>query len=94
MRIAYGDLIGGISGDMFVGAMLDLGLFFEQAQVGTQKNPYDPIYACSLKKDCSQHPRHPFSGSLPRQRVGAFLETNSELDCREQASSRGERNRA
>ena len=26
MRIAYGDLIGGISGDMFVAALLDLGL--------------------------------------------------------------------
>ena len=26
MRIAYGDLIGGVSGDMFVGALLDAGL--------------------------------------------------------------------
>ena len=26
MKIAYGDLIGGISGDMFVAALLDLGL--------------------------------------------------------------------
>lgn len=26
MRIAYGDLIGGVSGDMFVGALLDVGL--------------------------------------------------------------------
>jgi uncharacterized protein (TIGR00299 family) protein len=26
MRLAYGDLIGGISGDMFVAAMIDLGL--------------------------------------------------------------------
>jgi len=25
-RIAYGDLIGGISGDMFVAALIDLGL--------------------------------------------------------------------
>jgi uncharacterized protein (TIGR00299 family) protein len=29
MRIAYGDLIGGISGDMFVAALLDLGLSLE-----------------------------------------------------------------
>ncbi|MGZ9220460.1 MAG: nickel insertion protein, partial [Candidatus Binatia bacterium] len=26
MKIAYGDLIGGISGDMFVAALIDLGL--------------------------------------------------------------------
>lgn len=26
MKIAYGDLIGGVSGDMFVGALLDVGL--------------------------------------------------------------------
>ena len=26
MRIAYGDLIGGVSGDMFVAALLDAGL--------------------------------------------------------------------
>jgi pyridinium-3,5-bisthiocarboxylic acid mononucleotide nickel chelatase len=29
MRIGYGDLIGGISGDMFVAALLDLGLSLE-----------------------------------------------------------------
>jgi uncharacterized protein (TIGR00299 family) protein len=29
MRIAYGDLIGGVSGDMFVAALLDLGLPIE-----------------------------------------------------------------
>lgn len=29
MRIAYGDLIGGISGDMFVGALVELGLSVE-----------------------------------------------------------------
>jgi uncharacterized protein (TIGR00299 family) protein len=37
MRIAYGDLIGGISGDMFVGAMLDLGLPFAKLKSELKK---------------------------------------------------------
>jgi uncharacterized protein (TIGR00299 family) protein len=37
MRIAYGDLIGGISGDMFVGAMLDLGLPFGKLKAELKK---------------------------------------------------------
>lgn len=39
MRIAYGDLIGGLSGDMFVGAMLDLGLPFARLRSELKKIP-------------------------------------------------------
>jgi pyridinium-3,5-bisthiocarboxylic acid mononucleotide nickel chelatase len=39
MRIAYGDLIGGISGDMFVGAMLDLGLSLSTLRAELKKIP-------------------------------------------------------
>jgi uncharacterized protein (TIGR00299 family) protein len=39
MRIAYGDLIGGISGDMFVGAMLDLGLPLTKLKSELKKIP-------------------------------------------------------
>ena len=39
MRIAYGDLIGGISGDMFVGAMLDLGLPLSKLKSELKKIP-------------------------------------------------------
>ena len=39
MRIAYGDLIGGISGDMFVAALLDLGLSLEVLSRELQKIP-------------------------------------------------------
>jgi len=39
MRIAYGDLIGGISGDMFVGAMLDLGLSLNRLKSELKKIP-------------------------------------------------------
>ena len=39
MRIAYGDLISGISGDMFVGALLDLGLPLEKLKSELRKIP-------------------------------------------------------
>src|SRR3990170_3161652 len=39
MRIAYGDLIGGVSGDMFVGALLDLGLPLEKLKSELKKLP-------------------------------------------------------
>jgi uncharacterized protein (TIGR00299 family) protein len=39
MRVAYGDLIGGISGDMFVAALLDLGLSLEDLSRELRKIP-------------------------------------------------------
>lgn len=39
MKIAYGDLIGGASGDMFVGALLDLGLPLETLRSELKKIP-------------------------------------------------------
>jgi len=39
MRIAYGDLISGISGDMFVGALLDLGLPLKGLKAELRKIP-------------------------------------------------------
>ena len=39
MRIAYGDLIGGVSGDMFVAALLDLGLSLEHLRGELKKIP-------------------------------------------------------
>jgi pyridinium-3,5-bisthiocarboxylic acid mononucleotide nickel chelatase len=39
VKIAYGDLIGGISGDMFVGAMLDLGLSLNRLKSELKKIP-------------------------------------------------------
>jgi uncharacterized protein (TIGR00299 family) protein len=39
MRIAYGDLIGGLSGDMFVGALLDAGLSLKQLKAELKKIP-------------------------------------------------------
>jgi uncharacterized protein (TIGR00299 family) protein len=39
MRIAYGDLIGGVSGDMFVGALLDVGLSKKELTAELKKIP-------------------------------------------------------
>lgn len=39
MRVAYGDLIGGISGDMFVAALLDLGLSLKTLRSELRKIP-------------------------------------------------------
>ncbi len=39
MRIVYGDLIGGVSGDMFAGALLDLGLPLDQLKSELKKLP-------------------------------------------------------
>lgn len=39
MQIAYGDLIGGVSGDMFVAALLDLGLPLETLKSELKKVP-------------------------------------------------------
>ncbi len=39
MKIAYGDLIGGISGDMFVAALIDLGLPLAKLKAELKKIP-------------------------------------------------------
>ena len=39
MKIAYGDLIGGVSGDMFVAALLDLGLSLNKLRTELRKIP-------------------------------------------------------
>ncbi|MGH7795989.1 MAG: nickel pincer cofactor biosynthesis protein LarC [Candidatus Binatia bacterium] len=39
MKIAYGDLIGGVSGDMFVAALIDLGLSLNKLRSGLKKIP-------------------------------------------------------
>ncbi len=39
MRVAYGDLVGGLSGDMCVAAFLDAGLPLEKLKLGLKKLP-------------------------------------------------------
>ena len=53
MRIAYGDLIGGVSGDMFVAALLDLGL-----SLNTLKSELKKIPTLQFKLQKSQKTVH------------------------------------
>lgn len=46
MRIAYGDLIGGLSGDMFVAALIDIGLPLGRLKVELKKIP---TLKCEIK---------------------------------------------
>ena len=39
MKIAYGELIGGVSGDMFVAALVDLGLPLSKLKSELKKTP-------------------------------------------------------
>ena len=50
MKIAYGDLIGGVSGDMFVAALLDLGLSLNRLRGELKKIPTLQFDISSRKK--------------------------------------------
>src|SRR5689334_12254312 len=50
MKIAYGDLIGGLSGDMFVAALLDLGLPLNKLRTELKKIPTLKFELNSVKK--------------------------------------------
>ena len=66
MRIAYGDLIGGISGDMFVGAMLDLGLPLSKLKSELKKIPTLRYTLTVSKKTVHSIRATHFHGSLLR----------------------------
>lgn len=51
MRIAYGELIGGISGDMFVAALLDLGLPLRTLKTELKKIPTLKFTLKATKKE-------------------------------------------
>src|SRR5581483_2596715 len=50
MKLAYGDLIGGLSGDMFVAALLDLGLPLNLLRTELKKIPTLKFELNSVKK--------------------------------------------
>ena len=67
MRIAYGDLIGGVSGDMFVGALLDLGLPLDRLRAELKKVPTLRFDIRSRKKTIHSLRASQFQVTCPKQ---------------------------
>src|SRR5512143_1093992 len=67
MRIAYGDLIGGISGDMFVAALLDLGLPLGKLKAELKKIPSLQFALKTSKKSVHAVRATQFQVICPRQ---------------------------
>ena len=67
MRIAYGDLIGGISGDMFVAALLDLGLPLGKLKAELKKIPTLKFALKTSKKSVHAVRATQFQVICPRQ---------------------------
>lgn len=66
MKIAYGDLIGGVSGDMFVAALLDLGLSLHRLRAELKKIPTLKFDLKSTKKTVHSIRASQFHVSCPR----------------------------
>ena len=67
MRLAYGDLIGGISGDMFVAAMIDLGLPLGKLKAELKKIPTLEFALKTSKKSVHAVRASQFRVICPRQ---------------------------
>ena len=67
MKIAYGDLIGGISGDMFVAALIDLGLPLGKLKAELKKIPTLTFALKSAKKTVHAVRATQFQVICPRQ---------------------------
>ena len=66
MKIAYGDLIGGLSGDMFVAALLDLGLSLGRLKAELKKIPTLQFEVKSRKKIVHSLRASQFQVSCPK----------------------------
>ncbi|MGZ9174642.1 MAG: nickel pincer cofactor biosynthesis protein LarC, partial [Candidatus Binatia bacterium] len=67
MRLAYGDLIGGISGDMFVAALIDLGLPLGKLKAELKKIPTLTFALKTAKKTVHAVRATRFQVICPRQ---------------------------
>jgi uncharacterized protein (TIGR00299 family) protein len=67
MRIAYGDLIGGVSGDMFVAALIDLGVPLALLDSELKKIPTLRFRLKSLRKTVRSIRARRFEVILPRK---------------------------